>query len=537
MNKPHPEVAPTSTLGAGQTRQISPINYTNPDVIHDLPERAPKVRRRKVVNNSAPGQFRAAARSAPLPTRSADKHPPRVLRGKPAVAAVSDQKSERTMPREGLRIVSTQVSANAAGRHQQHNNTPMSSEPAYQYFVGVDWAKDHHDIVVLDAAGQCLGEFTVPHSAAGWRELAERLSPYKNIALCVESGHWLTIEQLLNLPVVIYVVPARSAAAYRLRKAPSGAKSDRFDAWSLAIALRSEHADWTPMQQPDELTHRLRLLCRDQVALIEQRTCLINQLQAALREYYPAALEVFDTWTVPSAWAFIERFPDPETLARAGRRSWAKFLHTHRLARASVYEKRMEILAGASQLVGSSGVAQAKRMLALSLVKMLRCLSQQIAAYQQEINTLFAQHPDHHIFASLPGGGIKLAPRLLAEIGADRSIFANAQSLQCYAGTAPISFQSGQIHRVQVRHACNRHLRAAIHLWVNQTHLRCPWANVYYRALRERGKSHATALRCLGQRWLKILFRMWQNRTTYAPDLHASNQLKHGSWLLKLQPK
>ena len=43
--------------------------------------------------------------------------------------------------------------------------------------------------------------------------------------------------------------------------------------------------------------------------------------------------------------------------------------------------------------------------------------------------------------------------------------------------------------------------------------------------------------RCLGQRWLKILFRMWQNRTTYAPDLHASNQLKHGSWLLKLQPK
>lgn len=163
----------------------------------------------------------------------------------------------------------------------------MSSEPAYQYFVGVDWAKDHHDIVVLDAAGQCLGEFTVPHSAAGWRELAERLSPYKNIALCVESGHWLTIEQLLNLPVVLYVVPARSAAAYRLRKAPSGAKSDRFAAWSLAIALRSEHADWTPMQQPDELTHRLRLLCRDQVALIEQRTCLINQLQAALREYYP----------------------------------------------------------------------------------------------------------------------------------------------------------------------------------------------------------------------------------------------------------
>ena len=196
----------------------------------------------------------------------------------------------------------------------------------------------------------------------------------------------------------------------------------------------------------------------------------------------------------------------------------------------------MEILARATQLAGSASVAQAKRLLTLSLVKMLRCLSQQLAVYQQENDTLFHQHPDHHIFASLPGGGIKLAPRLLAEMGANRSVFASAQSLQCYAGTAPISFQSGQIHRVQVRHACNRHLRAAIHLWVNQTHLRCPWAKVYYRALRERGKSHATALRCLGQRWLKILFRMWQDRTAYAPDLHAANQLKHGSWLLKLQP-
>ena len=222
------------------------------------------------------------------------------------------------MPHEGLRIVSTPVSANAAGR-QKHHTTPMRSEPAYQYFVGVDWAKDHHDIVVLDAAGQTVESLTVAHSAAGWRELAERLSPYHHLALCIESGHWLAIEQLLDLPAAIYVVPARSAAAYRLRKAPSGAKSDRFDAWTLATAPRSEHADWRPLQRPDELTHRLRLLCRDQVALIEQRTCLINQLQAALREYYPAALEAFESWHLPSAWAFLERFPDPEALARACR--------------------------------------------------------------------------------------------------------------------------------------------------------------------------------------------------------------------------
>jgi hypothetical protein len=30
---------------------------------------------------------------------------------------------------------------------------------------------------------------------------------------------------------------------------------------------------------------------------------LVNQLQAALAEYYPLALESFDDWTKPFAWA------------------------------------------------------------------------------------------------------------------------------------------------------------------------------------------------------------------------------------------
>jgi hypothetical protein len=63
----------------------------------------------------------------------------------------------------------------------------------------------------------------------------------------------------------------------------------------------------------------------------------------------------------------------------------------------------------------------------------------------------------------------------------------------------------------------------------------CPWADVYYTQLRTRGKSHACALRCLSQRWLKILWKMWQTRTRYDAELHARNQLKHGSWVLKIQ--
>lgn len=113
-------------------------------------------------------------------------------------------------------------------------------------------------------------------------------------------------------------------------------------------------------------------------------------------------------------------------------------------------------------------------------------------------------------------------------------MFPDAQALQCLAGTAPVSFQSGQIHRVHLRRQCNKSLRNAVHFWANLSRDSCPWAATYYAALRAKGKSHACALRALGQRWLKVLWKMWQTRTLYDADLHARNQLKHGSWVLQL---
>jgi hypothetical protein len=107
--------------------------------------------------------------------------------------------------------------------------------------------------------------------------------------------------------------------------------------------------------------------------------------------------------------------------------------------------------------------------------------------------------------------------------------------LQCYGGTAPISYQSGPIHKVRLRGHCILTLRATLYLWADRSRHACPWAETYYQALRQRGQTHACALRCLGHRWLKILWKMWQTSTCYDAELHQKNQLKHGSWVLKLQ--
>lgn len=404
------------------------------------------------------------------------------------------------------------------------------------HFAGLDWAKDHHDVVIVDRAGQITAQFTFPHSATGWRQWREQAEACAALGVAVETSSGPAVEQLLASGVTVFPLNPKSAKAYRLRKAPSGTKTDRLDAWSFADGLRTDGQAWRALAPLDPLVQELRLLCRDEVELIQERTALVNQLQQALAEYYPAALAAFDDWTAIYAWQFVVRFPTPEALVKAGRRRWESFLHQHRLYRSQTAEPRLEVFARAAEFAGSPALVRAKSRLALSLANTLITLQKQLEQYRLAILELFARHPDHEVFGSLPGAGEKLAPRLLGEIGQDRALF-DVQGLQCVAGTAPISFQSGQVHRAQIRWHCNKHLRFAVHLWADCSRKYSAWAQTFYQAHRDQGASHASALRRLGNRWLKILWTMWQERQTYNAERHALNQKKHGSWLLQLNTK
>lgn len=405
------------------------------------------------------------------------------------------------------------------------------------YFAALDWARDHHDVVVVDRQGAIVCELRFEHTAEGWRTLAKTLARFTPLAMAVETCNGLAVEQLLAAGYAVYPVNPKSAQRYRERQAPSGVKDDRLDAWSLADALRLDGHGWKPLAAEDPLLAELRLLTRDEVQLIEQRTALINQLRAALRDYYPAALEAFADWTRPGAWAFVETFPTPQVLVTAGPRKWEKFLHAHKLWREATAQSRLAIFQQAEQLQGSPPAVAAKSLLAVSLVKMLQVLEAQLETYRARITECFARHPDHDLFGSLPGAGPKLAPRLLSEIGEDRARFASAEGLQAYAGTAPLTIKSGLIEKHRVRYWCSPGLRAAVHLWADHSRDHCAWAEAYYQAHRDKGQTHACALRCLGQRWLKILWKMWQTGTPYDEALHARNQVKHGSWLIRLQPQ
>jgi len=405
------------------------------------------------------------------------------------------------------------------------------------HYAGLDWAKDHHCVVIVNSEGRIVADFEFEHSVEGWKSFAEKTSAWPNLAVAIETSQGAVVDQLLQRDYTVYPVHPVAAKSYRERKAPSGTKTDHLDAWGLADGLRGDGHSWRALQPLDPMTQQLRLLCRDEVVLIEQRTALVNQLQQALLEYYPAVLEAFDDWTSPSTWEFVLAFPTPQALVTAGKRRWEKFLHSHRLWRSDTAEKRLKLFAQADQFQASDPMVRAKSQLAVSLAKLLCTLEKQLALYRSQIEALFRDHPDHDLFGSLPGAKKVLAPRLLAAIGCDPDRYGSQEVLQAIAGTAPVSYQSGRLKKVHVRWACDKFLRHTIHLWADCFRRASAWGQAYYQQKRSEGMTHACALRCLGQRLLKIVFRMITDKKPYDAELHARNQQKHGSWVLKLTNK
>jgi transposase len=410
----------------------------------------------------------------------------------------------------------------------------------FTHFGGLDWAQSEHQLVVVDPPGRIVLSLRFANDAEGWALFRQRVAAFGCLAVAIETSCGPAVERLLEAGLTVYPMNPKAASRYRDRKAPAGAKDDVLDAWSFADALRTDGHGWRPLLGQDALTVELRLLCRDEIKLIEQRTALVNQLKAALCEYYPAALEAFEDWTGGSGegpWRFVIAFPDPGALAKAGRRRWEKFLHAHKLYRPQTAGQRLATFADAAKFASPNpAVTRAKTLLAVSVAKQLCLLQSQLDEYRHRIVGLFHDHPDHDCFGSLPGAGAKLAPRLLSELGSNRRVFQTAEALQNYAGTSPVTRQSGRSRVVAVRRACNKTLRATIHLWADLSRKSCAWAEAYYRKKRTDGMAHVAAVRCLGHRWTKILWKMWQTGTAYNEALHLQNQTRHGSWVVTLLP-
>jgi len=410
-----------------------------------------------------------------------------------------------------------------------------------RYWVGLDWGDTGHAVCVLDEEGKEVESFAVPHTAAGLEELVGRLRSRGEIGgVAVETTRHLVVQKLLDAGLPVYPINPKLSKHWREGESVSAAKDDPLDAVVLAEGLRQRHERLRRLQPDDPLLQELRLLCADETRLIADRTALVNRLKATLKEYYPEALAWFDDWTKPTAWDFVLAFPTAEDLAGAGRKKLYGFLKSHHIGLRPIWQERVEGRRKTPAWPSDPATVAAKRLLAISLAKQLRTLQANLDEYRERIVALYGDHPDAGLFSSLPGAGDKLAPRLLTHFGTDRQRFESAASLELLSGVVPVPHRSGKSRQVSMRHTCQRAFRNTLHLFAFLSIQKSVWARAFYDRARRKGQSHALALRNLARKWLRILYRMWQERQPYDEARYLAALIRRQSPLLQdiqvLQP-
>lgn len=392
-------------------------------------------------------------------------------------------------------------------------------------FVGHDWAEDHHDVFVQDGEGRRLDGGRLPEGVDGVARfhamVADQVDDVSDVVIATETDRGLFVGALVAAGYTVLAVNPRSVSRYRDRHSTSGAKSDAGDAKVLADLARTDAHNHRPIAGDSDLAEAVKVLARSHQSLIWTRQRQLNQLRSMLREFYPAALEAFDQLGHSDALAVLAIAPTPSLGRQLSRSKIASALRRSGRQR-RIEERAAQIQASlrGDQLAAPDVIADAMGSTVTALVAVIREFGTQIGRLEDELADHFDQHPDAKIIRSLPGLGMVLGARVLAEFGDDPNRFVDAKSRKNYAGTSPITKASGKSHVVLARHTRNRRLADATYLWAFASITASPGARTFYDQRRGSGDTHSRALRALANRWVGILHGCLRHQTLY--DEHTA---------------
>ena len=378
-------------------------------------------------------------------------------------------------------------------------------------YLGIDWAEDHHDLCLLNEAGERLATARVPDGVEGLRRLHELVALHADsadvVVVGIETDRGLLVQGLVASGYTVYAINPYAVSRYRDRHTTSGGKSDRGDAKILADLVRTDRHNHRQIAGDSDLAEAVKVLARAHQNLLWARQRHINQLRSALREFYPAMLEAFGTDLASrDALVVLSLAPTPQLGARLTRaRIRTALARAGRQRNLDATSIAVHTALASQQLLPPARLSAAYGLTVRASVALLRQFNIEIDELEAELVASFEGHPDAEILCSLPGLGSVLGARVLAEFGDDPTRYKDARSRRCYAGTAPITRASGTRTVVLARTARNRRMAQACYLWAFSALRPSPGARAFYDRQRAKGKTHHQALRTLANRLVGVL--------------------------------
>jgi transposase len=389
----------------------------------------------------------------------------------------------------------------------------------YAALVALDWGETEHAFATQVGEGPVeTGTMpATPETLHGWLEQLHKRIGGRPVAIALEGGKNAVVHALLAHPWLV-IFPVHPATSDRFRKAfvPSGAKDDVPDAIVLLTILTQHRGQLRPLKPDSAETRKIAALVAARRKAVDERTRLACELGSILKSYYPQALELCGREPATAmVLDFLTRWPELKKLKAAKPATLLAFYAAHNSRRSRVLDERLALIAQARALTEDRAVIEPAILQVKMLVDLLRPLQKNIVLIDESIAMAFEAHPEAALFRGLPGAGPATAPRLLAAFGTDRSRYPDASSLQKYAGIAPVKQKSGRQVWIHWRWNAPKFLRQTLVEWAGQSVPKCAWAKAYYKQQRAAGKHHQATLRALAFKWIRILWRCWQDRVPY----------------------
>jgi transposase len=401
-------------------------------------------------------------------------------------------------------------------------------EHSFQYFVGVDWGTQTHRVAVLDGSGRLIEQYNADHSGEGLVTLVNKLEQRTAcesalVAIGIEVAWGALVETLVEGGFAVFSINPKQVDRFRDRFTVAGAKDDARDALVLASSLYTDRQSYRRVEIDSPDLIRLRELSRFQDELKIELRRVTNRLWQQLHRYYPQMLMISPAADDRLMWDLLEAAPTPAEGRKLSSLRVQRILKANRIRKRSVDEIHHTLKT--APLVLAPGAAEAASEHVQFLLPQVKLLEQHLREVGNRIkrllNTMIKtnaatdQPPcDAGLVLSIPGVGPAVAAALLTE-AASPIRERDYEALRCYAGTAPVTRQSGKRKTVGMRQACSPRLRNAVYYWATSSLCCDSRSRRHYDAMRAAGHQHPRALRGLADRLLGVLIALLKSRKPF----------------------
>jgi transposase len=291
-------------------------------------------------------------------------------------------------------------------------------------FVGDDWAEAHHDVHLMNDHGGKLAAKRLPEGLDGIARfhaiISEHADDPSEVVIGIETERGMWVQALLAAGYMVFAINPLSVSRYRDRHSLAGAKSDPGDAKVLADLVRTDRHNHRPVAGDSDDVDGVKVLARAHQNLIWDRTRHTNRLRNDLREYFPAALVAFGELSHRDTVAVLAKATHPDQARKLSitqiRSALGKGGRQRNLdTRAAEIQTALR----APQLEAAPAITAAFAATTKALIAVIGGLNDAIVELETELASSFNQHPDADIYLSLPGLGVTLGARVLAEFGDD----------------------------------------------------------------------------------------------------------------------